>query len=90
MESRGKVCVAHLWERAWLWPVCPSVTLACPSSGGAVRRGAWGWRCGWLLALPVGVVLPVFRVPSLGRQDFGPSYEILDRITWNLNKAWRE
>lgn len=25
MESRGKVCVAHLWGRAWLWPVCPSM-----------------------------------------------------------------
>ena len=45
------------------------------------------WR---LLALPVGAVLPVFRAPSLRRQDFGTSYEILDRITWNPNKAWRE
>jgi len=35
-------------------------------------------------------VLPVFRAPSLGCQDFGPSYEMLDRITWDLNKAWRE
>lgn len=43
-----------------------------------------------LLALPVGAVLPVFRAPSLGCQDFGPPYEILDRITWNPNKAWRE
>mgnify|MGYP000845700035 CR=1 FL=1 len=69
MESRGKVCVMHLWGRLSSGP------LALP------------WR---LLALPVGAVLPVFRAPSLRRQDFGTSYEILDRITWDLNKAWRE
>lgn len=45
MEWRGKVCVAHLWGRAWLWPVCPSVALACPSSGGSSQflgRPLWG------------------------------------------------
>lgn len=88
MEWRGKVCVAHLWGRAWLRPVCPSVTLACPSGGGGPTRCLGAAL--WLLALPVGVVLPVFRAPSLRSQDFGPSYEMLDRIAWNLNKAWRE
>lgn len=71
MEWRGKVCVAHLWGRGWLLPVCPSVALAYPSSGGAVRRGAWGRRCGWLLALPVGVVLQFLGRPLWGAKISG-------------------
>ena len=60
MESRGKVCVAHLQGRAWLRPVCPSVALAYPSSGGrsdeVLGGGAvvgclpfrWGWSSQFL------------------------------------------
>jgi len=46
MEWRGKVCVVHLWGKAWFRPVCPSAVLACPSSGGRssqfLGRPLWG------------------------------------------------
>ena len=89
MEWRGKVCVAHLWGRGWLLPVCPSVALAYPSSGGRSDEVLGGGAVVGCLPFQWGG-RPVFRAPSLGCQDFGPSYEMLDRITWDLNKAWRE